>query len=212
MRRLLITVLGSLLGVVLIAPAAQGATEVRSLTLEGEFAGGGVHPPQMQMKIDYLVEHRNGHERLVPDRVTYFQYVFPGLVSCDQGSTVIGGDSGFLPGISIKITKKRFSSTYTTVGPATQSTVKLVGQKMWQGRTKWRSPSKKPKPAGRKFFWKRASGTLSIIDYDWPGGGFTNCHNTGRPASWSAHQCRNLNTTDPVPVYLPVCTAYGSNR
>ena len=46
MRRLLITVLGSLLGVVLIAPAAQGATEVRSLTLEGEFAGGGAHPSQ----------------------------------------------------------------------------------------------------------------------------------------------------------------------
>jgi hypothetical protein len=208
MRRLLIAAFASLLAVALIAPAAQGATEVRSLTLEGEFAGGGVHPPQMQMKIDYLVEHRNGHERLVPDRVTYFQYVFPGLVSCDQGSTVIGGDSGFLPGINIKITKKRFSSTYTTVGPATQSTVKLVGEKMWQGRTKWRSPHKKPKPAGRKFFWKRASGTLSIIDYDWPGGGFTNCHNTGRPASWSAHQCLNGSG----PVYVPICQAFGSGH
>ena len=44
MRRLLIAVFASLLGVALIAPGAQGATEVRSLTFEGELAGGGVHP------------------------------------------------------------------------------------------------------------------------------------------------------------------------
>ena len=42
MRRLLIAVLGSLLAVALIAPAAQGATNVRSLTLEGPISGGGI--------------------------------------------------------------------------------------------------------------------------------------------------------------------------
>jgi hypothetical protein len=202
MRRLLIAGFASLLAVALITPGAQGATGVKTLTLEGQFAG--VPTALVQMKIDYLVEHRNGHKRLIPHRVRHFDYAFPGLVSCDQGSTVVGGV--FSPDINIKIRKKRFSSTYTTTTPAVQSTVKLVGQKMWQGTTKWRSPDKKPKPAGRKFFWKRASGELSIIDYDWPDVGFTNCRST-RPASWSAHQCLGTG-----PSYVPLCQAFGSGH
>ena len=55
MRRLLIAVLGSLLGVVLIAPAAQGVPGVKTLKLEGQFAGEPTAP--VQMKIDYLIEH-----------------------------------------------------------------------------------------------------------------------------------------------------------
>ena len=200
MRRLLITVLGSLLGVVLIAPAAQGVPGVKTLKLEGQFAGEPTAP--VQMKIDYLIEHRNGHKRLIPYRVRQFEYSFPGLVSCDQGSTLVGG--GFDSELNIPIMKKRFSSTYTTIGPATQTTVKLVGQKMWQGTTKWRGPRKKP--PGRKFFWKRASGELSIIDYDWPDAGFSNCSST-RPASWSAHQCLG-----PGPAYIPICQAFESGH
>src|SRR5512141_2710310 len=91
MRRLLIAGFASLLAVVLIAPAAQGATRVRGLTLEGQFGGGGVPTAQVQMNIDYLVEHKNGHKRLIPNRVRQFEYAFPGLVSCDEGSTVVGG-------------------------------------------------------------------------------------------------------------------------
>ena len=207
MRRLLITVLGSLLGVALIAPAAQGATAVKTLTLEGEFGGGAVHQLRVQMKIDYLVKYKSGHKRLIPNRVTQFEFAFPRPLSCDQGSLFdVGG--GFDSELTIPITKKRFSSTYTTIGPVVQMTVNLVGQKMWQGRTKWRSPDKKPKPPGRKFFSKRASGVLSIIDYDWPDRGFTNCTSNG-PASWSAHQCRILSTD---PVYLPECQAFGISR
>lgn len=207
MRRLLIAGFASLLAVALIAPAAQGATGVRSLTLEGQFGGGGVPTPyQVQLSIDYLVKHKNGHKRLIPNRVTHFEYAFPEPVSCDQGSTFVGDGFGPDP-LNIEITKKRFSSTYTTTGPVVQSTVKLVGQRMWQERTKWRSPDKKPKPAGRKFFWKRASGVLSIIDFEEPELGFTNCSSNG-PASWSAHQCRDGSG----PVYVPVCQAFGSGR
>ena len=211
MRRLLITVLGSLLAVALITPVAQGATGVKTLTLEGEFGGGAVHPTQVQMKIDYLVKHKSGHKRLIPNRVTQFEFAFPRPLSCDQGSlfNVGGGAGGGSDSeLNIPIMKKQFSSTYTTIGPVVQMTVNLVGQKMWQGRTKWRSPDKKPKPPGRKFFSKRASGVLSIIDYDWPDRGFTNCTSNG-PASWSAHQCRILNTD---PVYLPECQAFGISR
>ena len=88
MRRLLIAGFASLLAVALITPGAQGATGVKTLTLEGQFAGVPTAP--VQMKIDYLVEHRNGHKRLIPNRVTHFDYAFPGLVSCDQGSTLVG--------------------------------------------------------------------------------------------------------------------------
>ena len=206
MRRLFIAGFASFLAAALIPPGAQGATGVKTLTLEGQFAGGAVHPMQVQMKIDYLVKHKSGHKRLIPNRVTQFEFAFPRPLSCDQGSLFdVGGGSGF---VNIRITKKQFSSTYTTIGPVVQITVNLVGQKMWQGRTKWRSPHKKPKPPGRKFFWKRAAGEVSIIDYDWPDRGFTNCTSNG-PASWSAHQCRHLSTD---PVYLPLCGAFGSNR
>ena len=78
MRRLLIAVFASLLGGALIAPAAQGAIGVQSLTLEGEFAGGAVYRTQVQMKIDYLVKYKSGHKRLIPNRVTQFEFYFPG--------------------------------------------------------------------------------------------------------------------------------------
>ena len=115
MRRLLIAAFASLLAVALITPGAQGATGVKTLTLEGEFAGGAVHPMQVQMKIDYLVKHKSGHKRLIPNRVTQFEFAFPRPLSCDQGSLFdVGGGSGF---VNIPITKKQFSSTYTTIGP-----------------------------------------------------------------------------------------------
>ena len=71
MRRLLIAVFASSLSLALIAPAAHGATEVRHLTLDGTAAGGPPGPTQGQVElgIDYLVKHRNGHTRLVPQRV-----------------------------------------------------------------------------------------------------------------------------------------------
>ncbi len=192
MKRLLIAVLGLLLAVVLIAPAAQGATKVRSLTLEGEVAGGGA----VQLGIDYLVKHKNGRKRLTPHRVTNFVYTdIP--VTCDQGKPWTAGFA-FGPGgtgTNIKITKKRFSRTDTITDPFS-ATVRVVGQKMWQGRTKWRpGPFNKPRPPGKKFFWKLASGTLNIFDYSaYPTLGATHCTTNG-PRSWSAHQCGRTSTT-----------------
>jgi hypothetical protein len=205
MKRLLIAVFASLLGVALIAPAAHGATKVRHLTLDGTAAGGPPGPTQgsVELGIDYLVEHRNGHKRLVPQGVTSFAFLTV-PVSCDQvagpfGSFEPGPGFGGVP--AIKITQKRFSYRYTaTWGDAIQATVQLAGQKMWQERTKWRG--REPKPPGKKFFWKRASGTLNVIDYDYLApGGPTNCTTSG-PRSWSAHQCR-VRTSDPE--YLPLC-------
>ena len=161
MRRLLIAVFASLLAMALIAPAAHGATKVRHLTLDGELAGGPPGPEQgiVGLKIDYLVKHRNGHTRLVPQRVTSFAFLFV-PVSCDQGAGAFGSfepGPGFGGVPAIKITKKRFSYRYTdTWGDAIQATVQFAGQKMWQERTKWRG--QEPKPPGKKFFWKRASG------------------------------------------------------
>ena len=194
MRRLLIAVFASSLSLALIAPAAHGATEVRHLTLDGTAAGGPPGPTQGQVElgIDYLVKHRNGHTRLVPQRVTAFAFLSV-PVSCDQvagplGSFEPGPGFGGVP--AIKITKKRFSYRYTDTWAgniAIQATVQFAGQKMWQERTKWRG--QEPKPPGKKFFWKRASGTLNIIDYDYLApGGPTNCTTNG-PRSWSAHQC-----------------------
>jgi hypothetical protein len=208
MRRLLIAVFTSSLALALIAPAAHGATEVQQLTLDGTVAGGPPGPEQggVELKIDYLVQQRNGHKRLVPQRVTSFAFLTV-PVSCDQvagplGSFEPGPGFGGVP--AIKITEKRFSYRYTaTWGDALQATVQFAGQKMWQERTKWRSPGKKPKPPGKKFFWKRASGTLNIIDYDYlTPGGPTNCTTNG-PRPWSAHQCKARTGTDPV--YLPQC-------
>ena len=203
MRRLLIAVLGSLLAVALIAPAAQGATNVRSLTLEGPISGGGI----VRLNIDYLVKHRNGHTRLIPDRVTAFHYLYV-PVSCEQGNQGRGlawWEGGFGLGVTgVKITRKQFSYKYTATDPAfgLQSTLQFAGQKMWQGRTKWRPGHfDKPKPPGKKFFWKLASGVLNINEWDWPEITALNCTTNG-PRSWSAHQCLRLSTD---PVYLPLC-------
>ena len=201
MRRLLIAVLGSLLAVALIAPAAQGATNVRALTLEGPISGGGI----LRLNIDYLVKHRNGHTRLIPNRLTAFHYLYV-PVSCEQGnpwSGVVWWEGGFGLGVTgVKITKKQFSYRYTAATDpvfGVQSTLQFAGQKMWQGRTKWWS-GQEPKPPGKKFFWKLASGVLNITEWDWPGVAL-NCTTNG-PRSWSAHQCRRLSTD---PVYLPLC-------
>jgi hypothetical protein len=120
-------------------------------------------------------------------------------VTCDQGKPWIAGFA-FGPwgtGTNIKIVKKRFSRTDTITDPFSATV-----RQMWQGTTKWRSPHKKPKPPGRKFFWKLASGALNIIDYSaYPTLGATNCTTNG-PRSWSAHQCATRITDPP---YVPVC-------
>ncbi len=197
MRRLLIAVFASLLAVAPIAPAAHA--QIRSLTLDGDLAGGPRNG-EVRLGIDYRVTHRNGHERLIPKRVTSFDYLFV-PVSCHQGTSVASLDVGAIGSPGAKLTKKRFSNTYTaTWAGVIQSTFHFVGQKLWQGRTKWRG--QKPKPPGKKFFWKRASGILNIIDWDdLRPGSFTNCTTNG-PRSWSAHQCRE---TSADPIYLPLC-------
>ena len=168
---------------------------MRSLALEGPVAGGGPQSyGEIHLGIDYLVKHSNGHKKLIPSQVTSFQYLYM-PVSCDQSNFQA---SGFATA-GVEVTKKRFSYRYMGAWGDIQSTVQLTGQKMWQGRTKWRG--QKPKPPGRKFYAKMASGVLNIIDWDWATVGALNCTTNG-PRSWSAHQCLHLSTD---PSYLPPC-------
>jgi hypothetical protein len=205
MKRWLIVVFASLLAVAMSAPTADA--KVRHFTLDGELAGGPPGPEQgiLELRIDYLVKHTHGRKKLIPRQVTSLAFLFV-PVSCDQGAGPFGSfepGPGFGELPAIKITKKRFSSTYTATWAGTiQSTVQLSGRKMWQGGTKWRGGGRNPTP-GKKFFWKRASGTLDIIDWDHLApAGPKNCTTNG-PRSWSVHQCR-VRASDPA--YLPLCT------
>ena len=85
-------------------------------------------------------------------------------------------------------------------GPDIQGTIQVNGDKMWQGTTGW--GGRDPKPWLKKYPWKRASGTLNIIDFEWPAAGQTNCSTNG-PRSWTAHQCHE---TESDPAYLPMCS------
>lgn len=197
MRRLLIAVFASSLALALIAPTAQGVAKVRHLTLDGQLAGqrAGI----VLLGIDYLVKHKNGHERLIPRRVTSFSYLYV-PVSCDLGPGIADFESHDFGGAApVKITKKRFAFRDTAPWGDIQSTIQVNGHKMWQGTTGW--GGRKPKPWLKKYPWKRASGTLNILDFDWPAAGYVNCTTNG-PRSWTAHQCHERESD---PAYLPMC-------
>ena len=69
MRRLLIAVLGSLLAVVLIAPAAQGATQVRQIQTVMPPVFGYVPPtPGGMLTLDFVFKNKRGNKKTFTPR------------------------------------------------------------------------------------------------------------------------------------------------
>ena len=175
MKRLLIAIFASLLGLVLIAPGAQAASRVRYF----QDLSGSDGQSQIGLSVGYLDKH--GNKRFTPRTISY-SFVVP--VSCVVGGNQsIDGLSGTGP--PVKLRKGKFTHAYSHSGPSVIQSNPGTSTGYVKGKLIKKT--------------KRVDGSINIQDYESPPT-FMNCASVGA-ISFSATPCR----TPSVNSSLPAC-------
>ena len=187
MRRLLTAVVGSLLAVALIAPAADAATQVRHF--QGDFA---TLPPSQsggQISLDFVFKNTRGNKgKFTPRQLTLagFENVplrcmnSPGQLTTSIPTQIKLAKTARSPS-QAKAKANRYSYSFSSAFSSFTGTFRGRVYKV-NGRGK-----------------VLVIGNLTIQDLDFSGSGPTNC-STGGVRGWAASQCRTATETGSLPI------------
>ncbi len=191
MKRPLSIALVSLLGAVLVVPAAQAATR------RYDFQGGFL--PQLRIQVAVFYKNKERHGPYTPRQAIYSATVG---VSCDPPigtATAPTGSNAYGTAnyTNIKMRKGTFSYSYSSVIPTSGAPGNISASATGKMITK---KSKKTKHL-------RVDGSVSVLAYNDPTLGLHNCSTPGPGISYSASACRYSDSPSYVNHSLPLCSA-----
>lgn len=190
MRRPLSIALVSLLGAILVVPAAQAATR------RYDFQGGFL--PQLRIQVAVFYKNKERHGAYTPRQAIYSATVG---VSCDPpigtATAPTGSNAYGTPNYTnIKVKKGSFSYSYSSVIPTSPS-----------GNISAGATGKMITKKSKKTKHLRVDGSVSVSAYNDPTFGLYNCSTPGPGTSYSASACRYSDSPSYVNGSLPLCSA-----